>query len=229
VLERTRRAPIAASDAGRSATPGSAPGGRTRRVGILGGTFDPIHVGHLVVAQDAFETLELDELRLMVAAEPPHKEREEGCHAGAEARWRMVREAVAHDGRFTASRLEIERAGPSWTVDTLRTLREREPETAFTLLIGADQWARFDTWREPREIARLARLAVMNRGDRDPRQVNAPPGLEYHEVAVSRLEISSTRVRERLLSGLGVRYLVPEAVRRVIDDEGLYASSPEDC
>ena len=190
---------------------------------MFGGTFDPPHVGHLIVAQDAVEALGLDELRFVVAGDPPHKAE---SAASPEQRARMTEAAVGDDPRLRVSRVELEREGASYTVDTLRRLREDEPDAGFVLLIGADQLRDFASWREPGEIARLARLVVMAREGHDPRRVDPSVDLgvdvEYDVVDVTRVDISSTRIRERISSGRSVRYLVPAAVRRIIEAEGLY-------
>ena len=201
-----------------------------RRVGLLGGTFDPPHVGHLVVARDVLEGLGLDELRFVPAGDPPHKpERRpapgplrarmlEACLEGSDA------EGEARDAtRLRVERIELEREGPSWTVETLRALHAREPGTEWVLAIGTDQLAAFADWREPEEVARLATLAVMARDGTDPDAVD--PGVEVERITVdvTRIDVSSTEIRERIRSGRTVRWLVPGPALRVIEDEGLYA------
>jgi nicotinate-nucleotide adenylyltransferase len=191
------------------------------RIGIFGGTFDPPHVGHLIVAQDVAEALDLDRVVWVPAATPPHKEG--GELTAAEDRLALVEAAVADNERFQVTDLEVRRAGVSYTVDTLRELRGRWEGAQLHLIIGADQYRVLDTWREPAEIARLARVTVMSRNGSE-----GPPGPQAHEativVPVTRIDISSTDVRERLRSGRSVAYLVPAAVRRIIEHKGLYAS-----
>jgi nicotinate-nucleotide adenylyltransferase len=193
-----------------------------RRVGLVGGTFDPPHVGHFVVARDVLERLGLDEVRFVVAGEPPHKE--DRAPAPAELRARMV-EACLEGGApgLRVDRIELERDGPSWTVDTLRALHRREPEVDWVLVVGADQLAEFATWREPEEVGRLATLAVVARSGRDPARVD--PGVEvpWITVDVTRMDVSSTEVRKRLGEGRSVRWLVPEGALRIVEEEGLYA------
>jgi nicotinate-nucleotide adenylyltransferase len=205
-----------------------AAGGRrpapSQRLAVFGGTFDPPHVGHLAVAQDVHESLSLDAVLFVPAARPPHKE---GLAiTDAEVRLRMVEAAVADDPRFRVSDLELRREGPSWTVDTLRELRERDPGGELWLLLGADQWRTLGSWREPREIARLASLVLMGRdGERPARAApelpDGPPP-PHREVAVTRMDVSSTGLRARVREGRPIRYLVPEAVRRIIEAEKLY-------
>ena len=195
------------------------------RVGVLGGTFDPPHLGHLAVAQDILEALSLDRVILVPAARPPHKG-EEGL-TPAPLRARMVRAAVEDDPRFEVSDLELRREGPSYMVDTLEALRDHYPDTRFYLILGADQWAAFATWNKPRRIAQLARIVVMTRNGEspagiDPGFTDGPPP-EIIEVPVTRLDVSSTQLRERLAGGRSIRYLVPAEVHRIIEAGKLYS------
>lgn len=190
------------------------------RIGVFGGTFDPVHVGHLVVAQDVHEALDLDRVLFVPAAEPPHKRSEPVSHP--DVREEMLRAAVGHDPRFRVSDVELRRGGVSYTVDTVRSLRDFHAGAELHVIIGADQLAELDTWKEPEEIGRLARFAVMSREGEDPGEIRAPVDVELRRVEVTRVDVSSTVVRERVGAGRPVRYLVPEAVRRIIESEGLY-------
>lgn len=183
------------------------------RLGVLGGTFDPVHVGHRIVAQDVVEALDLDRMVVVPAARPPHRE----AVLGAERRLRLVRRAFRGDPRVEVSTLELERQGPSYTVETLEELREERAPDALFCVVGADQLAEFDTWKRPRRIVELAELAVMNRGDEEPRPPAELPDLPFRSVEVTRIGLSSTRIRRRLEEGRPVRYLVPEPVRREIE------------
>jgi len=213
---------------GQTATGMPADLSRHERIGILGGTFDPIHVGHLVAAQAVYESLELDRVFLIPTGLPPHKAGD--SVAPASLRLRMVRAAVEGDSRFEVSDLELRRTGPSYTVDTLRSLTEAHPSTAFFLILGADQWAGFGGWRDPGTIASQATLVVMTRGGEDPRTVDPglPPdptggvGVSPLPVAVPRIDLSSTFIRERIQSGRSVRYMVPESVHRILEASRLY-------
>jgi nicotinate-nucleotide adenylyltransferase len=191
---------------------------------VFGGTFDPLHVGHLVVAQDAFEALGLDRLLLVPARQSPH--RPEPPKASPDQRLRMVRGSVQGDPRFEVRDMEIQRDGPSFTVDTLRALRRECPGAELYLLIGADQWAGFARWREPGEIGRLARVVVMARAGEHPTEVASgfAPGEapDIVEVPVTRVDVSASLVRERVARGLPIRYLVPDPVRQIIEAENLY-------
>ncbi|MFB6240592.1 MAG: nicotinate-nucleotide adenylyltransferase [Gemmatimonadota bacterium] len=187
------------------------------RLGVLGGTFDPIHVGHRIVAQDV---LEADRLLVVPAARPPHRE----ARLPAERRLRITRRAFEGDRRVEVSRMELDRAGPSYTVDTLEEIRERRSPAALFCVIGADQLRAFDEWRRPERIVELAELVVMNRGDREPEPPEEMPDLAFRAVDVTRVELSSTRIRERLYADRQVRYLVPESVRPEI--EAAYGGRP---
>lgn len=208
------------TEEGRSPEPGG-----SGRIGLLGGTFDPPHVGHLIVAQDVVEALALDELRFVVAARSPFKDDREGTPA--EIRAAMVRAAVGEDPRLRVSRIEMERGGTSYTVDTLRALRASEPGAEWHLIIGADQLARFSEWREPEELARLAMLVVMNRRGSDPEEMRVEGvRVSWTPVEVTRVDVSSTRIRERVAERRSIRYLVPESVRRIIEENRLYRRAP---
>jgi nicotinate-nucleotide adenylyltransferase len=185
------------------------------RLGVYGGAFDPPHLGHLVAASDACQALELDRLLWIPSAVHPLK----AVGTAPALRLEMVRAAVAGDPRFQADDLELRRTGPSYTVDTLRELRAREPGAALFFLTGADNLADLPRWREPDEIARLATLAVVSRAGE-----TVPADLPYPAVAVpvTRLDVSSTEIRRRVAAGQSIRYLVPEAVRAVIERERLY-------
>lgn len=187
------------------------------RLGLLGGTFDPPHLGHLLIASDACDALALDRVVFIPAAAPPHKPgRVQGT---PEQRLAMVRAAISGDPRFAADDMELRRAGPSYTVDTLRALRERHPGAELFFLVGVDQLRELHSWKDPDEVARLATLAVVAREGRE-----VPPETPYPvlPVQVTRVDVSSTLVRRRVAEGRPIRYLVPEAVREMIEREGLY-------
>jgi nicotinate-nucleotide adenylyltransferase len=185
------------------------------RLGVYGGAFDPPHLGHLVAASEACDALGLDRLLWIPSAVHPLK----AVGTAAALRLEMVRAAVAGDPRFRADDLELRRRGPSYTVDTLRALHEREPGAALFFVTGADNLAEMPRWREPDEIARLATLAVVSRaGDALP----ADPPYPAVAVPVTRVDVSSTEVRRRVAAGASIRYLVPDAVRAVIERERLY-------
>ena len=187
------------------------------RIGILGGTFDPPHVGHFMVASDVCAALKLDRLLLVPSASPPHKQGQ--VRATAEERLAMVRAAVENDDRFVVDDLELRRPGASYTVDTLRELRARYPRAELFFVIGVDQYRELHSWREPEEVARLARLAVVSR---DGEQVSREGPIPVEPVSVTRIDLSATDIRRRIHQGESIRYFVPEPVREIIEREGLY-------
>jgi nicotinate-nucleotide adenylyltransferase len=185
-------------------------------IGLFGGSFDPIHHGHLIVAQAVADALGLEEVRFVPAREQPFKV---GQHlAPAEVRARMVEVAIAGEPRFRLERAELERSGPSYTVDTLRQLRTREPGRRFALLIGADAARDFPKWREASAVAELAELVVFARAG-SPAAVIPWPA---RQVVVPAIEISATAIRRRVRQGQSIRYLVPDPVLEVIRAGGLY-------
>lgn len=187
------------------------------RIGVFGGTFDPPHVGHLIVASDACVALSLDRLILVPSADPPHKQGR--VSASAAQRLEMVRAAVRGDPRLEVDDLELRREGSSYTVDTLREMRARHRGAELFFLVGVDQMRELASWREPHEVARLARLAVLTREGETPEPDSPFP---HTVVPVTRIDLSATDIRRRLKEGVSVRYLVPEGVRGMIEELGLY-------
>lgn len=187
------------------------------KLGVFGGTFDPPHLGHLVACSDAAQALGLSRVLWVPAAVHPLKLASVQAPPGA--RLEMARAAVEGDPRFEVDALELERTGPSYTVDTLRELQARHPEAELYFLTGADNLRDLPRWKEPAQVARLARLVVVSRQGE-----GVPPGLPYPAVAVpvTRVDVSSTEVRRRVRAGETIRYLVPEPVRAVIERRGLY-------
>lgn len=198
--------------------------GRTgARIGIFGGSFDPPHHGHLALAEWARLELGLDQVVFVPAGQPPHKRR-----AGLSAvhhRLAMTRLAVRGNAAFSVSTIEARRTGPSYTADTLAALAAVWPGATLHLLMGADMFATFDTWREPAAIATRAVLVVAGRPGSERRLVSreAKRGLGVVWLTNPGLEVSSSELRARIAGGLGARYLVPEAVERYIDRHRLYA------
>lgn len=203
------------------------------QIGILGGTFNPPHIGHLVCAQEARDQLGLERVLLMVTARPPHKAVPDD--PGPEVRAGLVDAAVAGDEGLAASRMELERPGPSYTVDTLAALHAASAEDDLTFITGADQAAGLDTvWREPGRVLSLARLAVADRAgsgaDRDAvRGAVARAGGDPDRIAffaMPRLDVSSTDLRARVAAGRPIRHLVPDGVAASIAARGLYRTGP---
>lgn len=192
------------------------------KLGLLGGTFDPPHNGHLRVAQDARQALGLDLVLLIPVRVPPHKRADRVTPAAL--RLEMVREAIAGTDRLEVSEIELGREGPSYTVDTLRRLRDQRPDVELTLIVGADQLAEMADWKEPEEISALAGLAVMNRGALVPVEPDWDITLEWTAVSVTPLDVSSTEIRRRVAEGRPVGHLVPAEVLRIIERENLYCN-----
>ena len=184
------------------------------RLGVLGGTFDPPHVGHLLAASDAFEALALDRLLFIPAAAHPFK----GDNVGAtpEQRVHMLTLLVAGDVRFGIDTIEIERAGLSYTVDTLADLARRSPDAERFFLIGEDLVDQVATWRDPERLTQLAEIVVMTRGDA------LEVGGRFRRLTTRRVDVSSTEIRARARAGLSLRGFVPDSVAAYIRDAGLY-------
>lgn len=188
------------------------------RLGVLGGSFDPIHAGHLVLAEAARDRLRLDRVLLVVAAAQPLKPG--GPAAPAEDRYAMVRLALRGRPRLAASDLELRRPAPSYTVDTLRELRRTQPGTPEVfLLLGADALADLPRWREADAVQRLARIVGCPRpGSPAPRGVD-------EVLVVATPDVSSTEVRRRLAAGESVEGLLPEDVLAYVRERGLYGAA----
>jgi nicotinate-nucleotide adenylyltransferase len=184
--------------------------------GLLGGSFDPIHHGHLIAAERALEALGLSRVLLVPCARQPLKR--QGPVAAPEHRRAMLELAVAGDARFAVEALELERPAPSYTVDTLRVLGGRCPGERFVLLLGGDAAADLPRWRSAEEVARLAEVAILTR----PGAPEVLTPLVRHVVATPAIEISASDIRARCLARKSIRYLVPDAVADYIEKEGLY-------
>lgn len=201
------------------------------RLGVLGGTFDPPHIGHAVVAQDVLERLELDRLLVVPAARPPHRD----AVLPADLRFALVSDLFVGAPGFEVSDLELRRPGPSYTVDTLAQVRELYDPTVLYCVIGSDQLRTIRTWHRYRRLVQLADLAVMQRGNSGTlaagkpgqegggagsgeRPEQAEADLRYTPVDVTRVDISGTRIRERLRRGRSVRFLVPECIRERVEE-----------
>ena len=189
------------------------------RLGILGGTFDPVHVGHLVAATEARHQLALDRVLLVVAADPWQKHGD--VTAGAEDRFDMVAAAIDGVEGLEPSRLEIERGGPSYTIDTVRALTA--PNRSLFLILGVDVAQQLDTWHNVEELPAAVTIAVVSRADPDG-EVAAPQldGWSVAPVTMPRLDVSSTDIRRRLRAGAPVDYLVPPGAVRVMRERRLY-------
>lgn len=198
------------------------------RVAMLGGTFDPVHIGHLIGAQAAWEQLKLDKVLLVPAASPPHKMK----RSISEARHRvaMLELAVGDDPRFELYLDELERPGHSFTVDTLKDYRNSKLAEGDELffIMGTDNLAEFNTWKGWREICGLARIAALNRQgyDTDPAEFERQfPELDVCWIDMPLIGVSATQIRRSRVDGGSIRWLVGEAVERYIENHGLYTSA----
>lgn len=189
------------------------------RLGIFGGSFDPPHVGHLLAAVDAFEALSLDTLIFVPAAVQPLKAGM--AAASAHHRLAMVRLLIGADPRFAVDSVEIDRAGLSYTVDTLETFAQRFPSAERFFLVGEDAMTAFAAWKAPQQIMRLAQVVILRR----PSPATAdPPKAPDGTIALSTrlIDVSSTEIRERVRDGKSIRGFVPESVAAFIETERLY-------
>jgi nicotinate-nucleotide adenylyltransferase len=194
------------------------------RIGVLGGTFNPPHVGHLVCADQAIAQLELDRVLLVPVHEPPHKGVE--ADPGVEHRVELCARAAAGDERLAVSRVDADVPGPSFTVDTLRRLHDRSPGDQLTFIVGGDMALSLPTWREPEAILELAEFGVAEReGVRRADIAERLSGLSTERVRffdMPRLDVSSSLIRRLVATGRPIRYLVPDAVADYIETAGLY-------
>lgn len=198
----------------------------TKRLGIFGGSFDPIHIGHLLIASDICEHLCLDAVHFVLAPRPPHKQQ---LMAADTHRIAMLRMAIESDDRFVLDLREFDRTGPSFTVQTLESFVSEDPNATLFFIMGEDSLAEFPTWYQPERILQLAHLAVACRPGTDVdlasigRKLPAATG-RIDMVETPELEISSSLIRERRRKGIMIRYLVPAEVEHYITDRQLYAA-----
>lgn len=206
-------------------------------IGILGGTFDPIHYGHLRIALDVMQSLSLTEVRFIPLREPSHREQP---FSTPQQRLAMVEAAIAGQPGFRVDTRELEREGPSYTVDTLRSLREEVDDIPLCLLLGTDAFLGLPDWHKPQEILTLAHIVVMQRpGETEPHsaqldklmagrhadsadELSTTPGGRILFQTVTQLEISATAIREMIHKGDSPRFLLPEAVLNLIQKDRLY-------
>lgn len=222
---------------------------RAPRVGLFGGTFNPIHLGHLRAAEEVAEALGLDEIEFVPSAVPPHKREQDGDPiAPAALRLAWVEGAIAGNPGFAIDRVELDRGGPSYLVDTLTLIRARDPEgPPPVFIVGEDAFAEMGEWRSPLRLFELADFAVMTRppgrlldlAERMPAIVrdqfrfesagqiacHRSAGTRVDLVAITALDISSSQIRRACREGQSIRYLVPESIRGAIEQSGCYAAS----
>jgi nicotinate-nucleotide adenylyltransferase len=200
------------------------------RLGLFGGTFDPIHVGHLILAEQCRESCSLDSVWFVVAGAPPHKA---GGRTSVTHRLEMVRIAIAGHPAFAVSEIEASRPGPHYSVETLESVHRDHPDLDLYFLIGADSLFDLPSWREPARIAQLATIVVANRPGIDlVDPTNLPdfgPGSHrLLSIAVPPIGIASTDLRRRLAEGRSIRYMVPRGVEAYIEAQGLYREARAD-
>jgi len=202
-----------------------------RKIGIMGGTFDPIHTAHLVLGEQAYDQLGLEKVVFMPSGNPPHKRNREG-RAGDADRLAMVKAAVAGNPHFEVSELEMNEEGYSYTYRTLELLREKHLDCIFYFIIGADSLFDFDGWYKPERIAASCILVAATRNHTPSdelagrvRHVEEKFGASVVVLDTENMDISSSRLREAAAQGKSIRYYVPESVRLYIEEKGLYKGS----
>lgn len=187
----------------------------TKKVGILGGTFNPPHIGHLIIANEVFHALHLDEVRLMPNAIPPHKTKD--TRVTSEQRLKMLNLAIENVPYMAIEKVELIRGGTSYTVDTMQILTEQEADTEFYFIIGGDQVEYLSKWHRIDDLLKLVRLVGVARPNTSI--VSAYPIITLD---IPQIDISSTVIRERLKNGETTKFLIPAQVREYIQKENLY-------
>ncbi|HAB12073.1 MAG TPA: nicotinic acid mononucleotide adenylyltransferase [Planctomycetaceae bacterium] len=193
------------------------------RLGVFGGAFDPVHTGHLVLASECRQQLALDAVWLVPSGSPPHKD--PGGLADAGTRVEMLELATAGDPGLVVNRIEIDREGVSYTVDTLETIAASDPGCELFLLLGADSVADLANWYQPERICELARIVAVNRGGTTSK--TAVTGCRVEEVTMPAIDVSSRDIRHRIHQGRSIRHLVPRAVEAYLDEHALYNDDSE--
>ena len=191
-------------------------------IGLFGGSFNPPHLAHLIVAETVREQFRLDQVWWMPARRPPHKAEE--TLVSSQHRLEMTRRATQDHPAFAVSDVEVRRAGASYTVETVRALQATHPEYAFSLLLGGDSLRDFGTWRQPEEIVARVPLIVYRRPGAADIEVEPYLAGRVRFAEAPLLEISGTEIRARLREGRSIRYLVPDAIRAYIEEHGLYVN-----
>lgn len=183
-----------------------------KRIGIYGGTFDPIHHAHLILAREASEQLHLDEVIFVPAAISPHKL--DRSPTESDARVEMLRAAIAGETRLCLDEIELQRPPPSFTIDTIESYVAANPDAEICYLLGSDNLPRLHTWHRFADLQRLVRFVILNRGAK----MSSCP----YEMIQRQVDISATQIRNRVATGLSIRYLVPPAVEEIIRRRQLY-------
>jgi len=194
-----------------------------KRIGLFGGSFDPVHAAHVALARTALDQLALDEVRWIPAGRQWQKSR---ALTSAAHRVAMVQLAIADEPRFTLDRCEIDRSGASYTYDTVRDLQAAEPGNTWILIIGQDQYAGLHTWLQWRKLLERVTVAVANRPGASPLASPEGAAAPHEAVALPMMDTSSTEIRARVAAGQRIDALVPPAVARYIDQHHLYRGTP---
>jgi len=201
-----------------------------KKIGIMGGTFNPIHYGHLFLAEHAYEQMELDEILFMPSNHPPHKASKD--IVSNEHRKTMVALAIKDNPHFTLSTLELEREGTTYTVDTLEILTKEQPEAEFFFIVGADSFFAIPYWKNPERILELCSLVVFERDHVEQDQMlkqlefltSTYPGAKIFLLKMPTIQISSKKIRERIAENKSIRYYVPADVQDYIEKHNLYSA-----
>ncbi|MFB1050746.1 nicotinate-nucleotide adenylyltransferase [Paraliobacillus sp. JSM ZJ581] len=188
-----------------------------KKVGLLGGTFDPPHIGHLVIAEEVYHQLNLDEVWFIPSNEPPHKNK---ANTAVKDRVAMVEAAIANNDHFLLHTIEIERSGKSYTFDTIQLLTQKHPEISFYFIIGADMVEYLPNWNRIDELVHMVIFVGVKRPEYEL-TTNYP----IHTIDVPGLDISSTMIRDRIAQHKPITYFIPSSVRRLIKENNLYGSS----
>lgn len=193
------------------------------KLGVYGGTFDPVHLGHLILAETVCEQLQLDQVLFIPAYQNPHKSDRTSAHP--KARLEMLQFAISGNPRFRVSNMEIRRKGPSYTYETLTALRSEHPDADLTLIMGGDSLLDLPQWRELETIFSLAHIVAVNRGRQ---RVEVPSALDSDRISIRQMpaiDISATEIRQRCRTGKSIRYLTPRSVELYIQAQQLYVDS----
>jgi len=188
-----------------------------KKIGLYGGTFDPIHYAHLILARDAMEKLELEQIIFVPAAISPHKLEQQPT--AAQVRVEMLRAAIEGEARFMIDELELNRPPPSFTIDTIEEYKRRHSDLNICYLIGSDNLPGLKTWHRIDDLRQLVRFVVLDRA--------ASPAHSEFQIIRRHIDISATELRKRVASGHSIRYLVPPAVEEIICRRQLYQEPPE--
>lgn len=205
-----------------------------KRVGIMGGTFDPIHIGHLILGESAYEQFGLDSVMFMPSGNPPHKRSRDGG-ADNEERITMVRLAIDDNPHFALSLEEMHDQGYTYTKETLARLTQANPDTDYYFIMGADSLLSFESWKEPEEICRLCTLVVAVRDhmpqeelDRQIAHISGRFHADIRKLSTLNMDVSSRQIREWVLQGRSCRYYVPGRVMDYIQENRIYRETEED-